>query len=204
MPRMPQATLAGLPRLVRVAEEVRVRGLTFCALAGAVIVYGVLAWLVDEPVSPAVSGLSMLAVFVIVGLGAMLVSRRRVRDGLAAASRPPRNSVYETRADARERRTRLTGFLALAVVVLLIFDRLSGGEGRMAGLVAGLALAVGLVDWVEAHAWHRAERSRGSRLYVLVRAAALMSPFGVTEVYEVVRPDDRERDPADVDAPYVM
>jgi hypothetical protein len=37
-----------------------------------------------------------------------------------------------------------------------------------------------------------------------VRANAVMSPFGVTEVYEIVRRDHHDHDPADVDAPYVM
>lgn len=201
---MPDTALAGLPRLVRVADEVRTRGLSLLALAGAVALYWVLAWLVDEPVDPVVTGLNMAAILVPVLILSLVVSRRRLREGLHAATRPPRLSVHETRADARERRTRLIAFVSVAVVVLLLFDRATDGDGRMAGLMAGLFVGAGLAEWLESRAWHRAETSRGSRLYVLVRPHALMSPFGVTEVYEVVRSDGHDRDRDDIDAPYVI
>ncbi|MEW6583021.1 MAG: hypothetical protein AB1416_09700 [Actinomycetota bacterium] len=199
---MPHTALAGLPRLVRVADEVRLRGLGLVTLAAAVAAYWLLAWLLDEPVDATVTWLNFGGVVLPVAVVAALVSRRRVREGLATARRPPRMSVHETRADARERHTRLAGMLILGVVVLLVFDRATDGGGRMAGLVAGLFLALGVVDMLERRRWDRAEHVRGSRLYVLVRPRALMSPFGVTEVYEIVRSDDRDR--PEVDVPYVF
>ena len=188
---------------MRVAEEVRLRGQTAVWVGLAVVAYWLLAWLLDEPVDAARTGIPFAVLAALAGSLAAVVSARRVREGLAASRRPPRPSVHETRADARDRRTRLAGLVVLGVVLLLIFDRVTGGEGRMAGLAAGLLLAVGLVDWLEARRWQAAERARDSLLYVLVRPNALVAPFGVTDVYEIVRSDhDHER--RDLESEYVI
>lgn len=194
---MHNTALAGLPRLVRVNDEVRLRGQTAVAIAVSVAAYWVLAWLVDEPLDLVTTAANFGVVAALAGSLAGFVSVRRVREGLAAPPRPPALCVHETRAAAKERRTRLIGPVVLGVIVLLIFDRATEGGGRMAGLVAGLFLAVGAVDWWESRRWRAAEKARGSLLYVLVRATALVSPYGVTDVYEVARPTDEyaERDP---------
>lgn len=194
---MHHTALAGLPRLVRVTEEVRLRGQTAVSIAVSVAAYWVLAWFMDEPVDVLTTGANFGVVAALAATVALVVSVRRVREGLSAPPRPPALCVHETRAAARERRTRLAGPVVLGVILLLVFDRATDGEGRMAGLVAGLFLAVGAVDWWESGRWRAAERARGSMLYVLVRANALVSPYGVTDVYEVVRPTDEpaHRDP---------
>ena len=109
---------------------------------------------------------------------------------------PPRVAVYETFADARERRARLAGILLLAAVVLLIFDRLTGGEGTMAGLTVGFFASIGITDLFEARRWLEAERARRVRLLVVVRPNAMVASYGPTEVYEVPRADaDRDEEP---------
>jgi peptidoglycan/LPS O-acetylase OafA/YrhL len=200
---MHHTTLADLPRLVRVAEEVRLRGQAAISVALAVVAYWLLAWLLDESVDAAWTGIHLAVMAVLAGSLAAIVSVRRLREGLAASRRPPRPSVHETRADGRDRRTKLAGLVVLGVVLLLAFDRSTDGEGRMAGLIVGLLLAVGVVDWIEARRWQAAERARGSLLYVLVRANALVSPFGVTDVYEVVRTDD-DHERRDLESRYVI
>jgi len=200
---MHHTALAGLPRLVRVTEEVRLRGQTAVSIAVSVAAYWVLAWLMDDPVDAVMTGANFGVVAAMATIVAVMVSVRRVREGLSAPPRPPALCVHETRAAARERRTRLAGLIVLGVILLLVFDRATGGEGRMAGLVAGLFLAVGVVDWWESRRWQAAERARGSMLYVLVRANALVSPYGVTDVYEVVRPTD-EHVTRDQDTHYIV
>jgi hypothetical protein len=190
---MQDTALAGLPRLVRVADEVRLRGQTLVAIAAAVALFWLMSWLLDQPVDAVRTALNLAIAAAVAAVPATVVSGRRLREGLAHTMPPPRLSVHETRAQSRERRTRLSGVLALAVVLLLVFDRAAAGEGRMAGLVAGLFAVVGAVDWREARRWEAAERSRQSLLYVLVRPNALVAPFGVTEVFEVPRLEtDRE------------
>lgn len=194
---MHNTALAGLPRLVRVAEEVRLRGQTAVAIAVSVATYWILAWFADEPLDALTSGANFGVVAVLAGAVAHFVSVRRVREGLEAPQRPPSLCVHETRAAGRERRARMAGPVVLGVILLLVFDRVTEGGGRMAGLVAGLFLAVGAVDWWESYRWRAAEKARGSLLYVLVRATALVAPYGVTDVYEVARPTDEyaARDP---------
>lgn len=194
---MNNTALAGLPRLVRVTDEIRLRGQTAVAIGVSVAAYWLLAWLVDEPLDLATTGANFGVVATLAGSIAAVVSLRRIREGLSAPPRPPSLCVHETRAAARERRTRMMGPVVLGVIVLIVFDRATDGGGRMAGLVAGLFLAVGVVDWWESRRWRAAEKARGSMLYVLVRATALVSPYGVTDVYEVIRPTDdhAQRDP---------
>lgn len=176
--------LAGLPRLVRIRDEVRMRGITALGIGVATVGWWMLAWLLDE----GVGGLRF--VLAVVGIGipalaaALLVSRRRMRaaDNLLA---PPRHAVYETMADARDRRTRLSGIVLFGVIILMVFDHFSHGGGEMAGMVAGLFIPFGAVDLLEARRWTRVEAEHDhTRLYVLVPARALTAPFTPDAVYE--------------------
>ncbi|MDX6646381.1 MAG: hypothetical protein QOK40_2108 [Miltoncostaeaceae bacterium] len=195
---MPNAMLAGLPRLVRVADEVRARGQATLSVGAAVAVYWVCLWLLDQPVSP----LRTLIALLIAGLPASLMASVGSGRRLAAVRKdlrpPPRVAVYETIADGRERRARLAGILLLAAVVLLVFDRLTTGEGTMAGLTTGFFISVGVVDLLEARRWAEAERARAVRLYVVVRPNAMVASYGPTDVYEVPRADaDRDEEPVE-------
>jgi hypothetical protein len=193
---MPNAMLAGLPRLVRVADEVRARGHAMVSVGTAVAVYWICLWLLDQPVSP----LRTLVCVLVAGLPASLMatvgSARRLRAVEKGLKAPPRLAVYETVADGRERRARLAGILLLAAVVLLVFDRVTGGEGTMAGLTVGFFTAIGVVDLMEARRWLEAETSRRVRLLVVVRPHAMVAGWSQNEVYEVPRADaDPDEEP---------
>jgi heme A synthase len=182
------AALAGLPRLVRAFDEVRVRGTAAVGIGVAAAGWWMIVWLLDQPVSALRTLLGAAAV----GVPTLLLAARASARRLDAASRvgpPPRPSLYETAADARERRTRLAGIVVLGVIVLVMFDRLTGGGGEMAGLVAGLFIATGIVDLMEARTWERLEREHPGGLYMLVRPHALMAHMGAGEVYERPRGD---------------
>ena len=187
----PETLLAGLPRLVRVADESRWRG-QFCVATSAVVaVFWVATWLVGEPVRPGVTALAAAAVALPTLLVTTVGGSRRVRDGLQRALPPPRASVHETLANSRERRMKLSGVVLTGIVVLLLFERFTDGAGVIAGLLVGLLGAVGAVDWVESHRWEAAERERETRIFVLIRPDALTPRLGVVQVYETPRPGDR-------------
>jgi len=199
---MPDAMLAGLPRLVRAGDEIAWRGQAFLAMGVAVAVYWVASWLLDATTHPIETLVAVPIVAAPTLALAGLTSSRLVREGLAATRRPPRLAVYETRADARERHARFTLIVLLGAVLLLVFDRLTGG-GVMSGLVAGAFCSLGVVDLREAGRWRAAERDRSARLYLLVRPNALVARWGRTEVYEVLGSDsDRKpRDPVGLELP---
>jgi hypothetical protein len=187
----PETLLAGLPRLVRVADEVRWRGQFCVATAAVVALFWVLSWLVDEPVRAGVTALAAAAVAVpTLAVGAIGMSRR-VRERLARALPPPRASVHETLAVSRERRMKLSGAVLTGIVLLLLFERFTDGAGVIAGLVVGLLAAAGAVDWTESRRWETAERERETRLYVMVRPDALSPRLGAAQIYETPRPGDR-------------
>ena len=187
----PETLLAGLPRLVRVADETRWRGQFCVATAAVVAVFWVASWLVDEPVRPGVTALAAAAVGVpTFAVGAIGMSRR-VRERLARALPPPRASVHETLASSRERRMKLSGAVLTGIVLLLLFERFTDGAGVIAGLVVGLLAAAGAVDWGESRRWETAERERETRLYVMVRPDALSPRLGAAQIYETPRPGDR-------------
>lgn len=187
--------LAGLPRLVRASAEVRFRGQTALLIGVAVAAFWVASWLLDLPVDPVRTLLAACTTLVLGGLAAGLASTRRLRLGLEETLPPPRRVVYETVADGRERRARLTGIVLLGIMILLVFDRFTDGGGIMAGLVTGLFVGVGTAEALEGRRWHQAERARSARLYLLVKARALMAPYGVVDVYEVPSEDpDRDID----------
>ncbi len=197
----PESALAGLPRLVRVADETRWRGQSAVATAIVVAAYWGAAWLVGETVEPARAILAfagvMLPTLVIVSLG----SGRRMREALSGVAPPPRASVHETPASSRERRLRLAGVVLTGIIALLIFERFTGSGGVLAGLVAGLLLALGIADWREAGVWEAAERERESRIFVLIRPDALTPRLGATDLYEAPRPG-RESDHAYEPSPF--
>ena len=197
---MADAALAGLPRLVRVVEEVRMRGIAAIGVGTAAAGWWMLAYLIDQDVSvlnTVVAGGAVGAATLVI---AAVFSSRRL-GGAREVRKPPRAAVYETVADGRERRVRLAGIVVFGVIVLLAFDRLTGGAGEMAGLVAGLFLPVGAVDLLEARSWASLERMReeGAGLYVLVRPQALMASMARHEVYERPRGDRQEALPSPYD-----
>lgn len=173
---------------MRVADETRWRGQSAVATAAVVVVYWVTTWVVGETIKPLQTGLAFAATALPTLIVASRWSARRVRESLARSEPPPRASVHETHASARDRRARLLAVVLTGIVALLIFERFSGGGGEMAGLVAGLLGALGVVDWVESTHWAQAERQRESRLFVLVRADALTPRIGAADVYESPRP----------------
>ena len=188
---MADALLAGLPRIVRVAEEIRLRGWLALSVAGAVAAWWTIQWLLDQVLQPARTGMFALVITVLgIALGLMNIPRR-MREGLDAPRSPNARVVYETRADGRDRRIRLSGAVFLSVIVVLMFDRLAGWEGVTAGGVGGVALAAGIGDLVEARRWRRAERARDAELYVRIGPHALVASYSVADIYETPRPPDR-------------
>ena len=80
--------------------------------------------------------------------------------------------------------------MLFAVIILMIFDHFSHGAGEMAGLVAGLFIPFGIFDIRESHHWTALEREHhDTRLYVLMRAHAMMVPLSPDAVYERPRSD---------------
>lgn len=192
-PLRPETLLAGLPRLVRVADETRWRGQASVATAAVVTAFWASTWLLGEPVRPRETAVAAAVVALPTLLvGSMGVSRR-VRDALVRAVPPPRASLHETLAASRERRMRLSGVVLTGIVALMLFDRFTGTGGVLAGLVAGLLGPLGAIDWFTSGRWQAAERERETRIFVLVRPDALTPRIAAAEVYETPRPG-RERD----------
>ena len=198
---MPESALAGLPRLVRVATELRFRGQAALGIAVATAGFWTFSWLLNEPLRPLETLLALLAIGLPTLLVSFLTGGRRVDEALRRTLPPPRASIHETHADARDRRTRLAGIVLTGVIVLLMFDILTEGGGIMAGLVVGLFGGLGLVDRIESERWERAEREREARLYLLIRPHALSTRFGTAQVYELRRPS-RDRDQAFQPGPF--
>ena len=191
---MADALLAGLPRIVRVAEEVRLRGWLALAAAGAVTAWWTIQWLLDQPLQPGRTWLFALVVAVLAGVAGLVNVPRRLREGLRGSRFPSSRVVYETRADGRDRRIRLSGAVFLSAIVILMFDRLAAWEGVTAGVIVGAAAAAGLADLLEARRWHRAEREREADLYVRIGPRALVASFGEADIYEVPSPPAGEPD----------
>lgn len=198
----PESALAGLPRLVRVADETRWRGQSAVATALVVAAYWGLTWLVGETVEPVRTLLAFVVVAVPTLLVTSLATGRRMRESLERTTPPPRASVHETLASSRDRRMKLAGMVLTGIVALLLFERFTDSGGVMAGLIAGLLAAVGVADWREAGYWDAAERERETRIYVLIRPDALTPRLGASDVYETPRPgagDSRRVEPSPFD-----
>ncbi len=193
---MSEALLAGLPRIVRAADEIRLRGGLALAVGAAAVVWWVMRWLLDQPVEPGQTAALLVLVAVLTLVAGVVNSTRRLTAGLAETRFPGSNVVYETRADGRDRRMRYSGAVFLTVLVVLMFDLLAGWGGVTAGVIAGVALTMGGVDLAEAGRWERAERRREAELLLLVRPRALVVAYGEAIVFEVPdnRPDPRRDD----------
>lgn len=184
MAQIPDTVLADLPRVVRVADETRWRGQGAVGTALVVAAFWIATWLLGESVEWLRTVVGAAAVFLPTVLIAGLASRRRVDDSLGRSLPPPRSTVHETAAASRDRRMRLVSVVLLGIIVLLLFDRFTGGGGMMAGLVVGLMAATGICDWRESRMWRAAERERDSRLFVLVRPRALTPHVAPVDIFE--------------------
>ncbi len=191
---MGETLLAGLPRIARVAEEVRLRGWLVLGVGGAVAAWWTIQWLLDQPLQPGRTWLIAFVVLVLAAVAGLVNVPRRVREGLRAPRFPTSRVVYETRADGRDRRIRLSGGVFLSAIVILMFDRLAGWEGVTAGVLMGTAVGVGGADLLEARRWERAEREREADLFVRIGPTALVASFGVADIYEVPNPPDDARE----------
>lgn len=182
---MADALLAGLPRIVRAGEEIRLRGLLALALGLAATAWWTVQWLLDQPVEAARTWLIALVVALLGFVTVAVHVPRRLREGLGETRRPTSRMVYETRADGRDRRIRLSGAVLLTAMVALMFDALGGWGGVVAGCLIGAAVASGCGDLWEARRWERAEKGRESELYVQVSARALVASYGRADIVEV-------------------
>lgn len=180
----PDTVLAALPRVVRVADETRWRGQAALGTSIVVAVFWSLTWLLGEPVERLRTPVGFVAVALPTLVVAGLASRRRVTATLVTALPTPRSVVHETAAAARDRRMRFATVVLFGIILLLIFDRFTGGGGMMAGLVAGLTLATGFVDLRESRMWRDAEREREVRLFVVVRPRALTPALAPEDVFQ--------------------
>ncbi len=185
---MSDATLDGMPRITRAAEEIRIRGSLAIAVAAATVLWWVTQWLINQPLQPRRALLVALLVALLGVIAAVMNVSRRVTDGLREVRPPAASMVFETRAAARERRMRYSAAVFLTVVVVLMFDAMAGWGGVTAGIVVGAALASGVLDLVEASRWEGEERRRRSELWILVRPKALVTSYGRAVVVEI--PDD--------------
>jgi hypothetical protein len=203
MSSSPDTVLAGLPRVVRVADETRWRGHSAVATALVLAVFWSMTWLLGEPVERVRTPAGFLAVLAPTLLVSLLNSRRRVGDALGRTLPTPRSVVHETAAASRDRRMRLATVILFGIIVLLLFDRFTGGGGMMAGLIAGLMLGVGIADWRESGMWREAERARDARLFALVRPRALTPALAPSDIFEAPNtgiggPLEMPSDPADL------
>lgn len=193
---MEHATLADLPRLVRVGDEVGWRGQLALSVAAMVGAYGIASWLFGSPLRIGDATLMALVAAVFGGGIAAFSSARRVRESVRATASPPAAAVYETTADSRDRRQRTTLLLVFVAGSLLVVDRIVGGGGLIAGLLIGLFGAVGAVDLIEARRWEVVEKAIRSFLYVLIPPRGLAGGYGSVELFEIPRDPD-VRAPAD-------
>jgi O-antigen/teichoic acid export membrane protein len=185
---MADALLAGLPRIARVAEEVRLRGVLAIAVAGAAAAWWTIQWLLDQEVEPGRTWALALLTAVLAAVSGLVNVPRRLREGLRDPRFPSARVVYETRADGRDRRVRLSGAVFLSTIVILMVDQVAGWGGVTAGVIVGAAVGLGVADLVEARRWARAERERDADLFVKLGPRALVAGYGRAEVYEVPAP----------------
>jgi hypothetical protein len=195
--------LAGLPRVVRVADETRWRGHSAVATAIVMVAFWSLTWLLGEPVERTRTPVGFAAVLLPTLVVSLLASRRRVRESLGRALPTPRSAGHETAAASRDRRMRLATVVLFGIIALLLFDRFTDGGGMMAGLIAGLMLGVGIADWHESGMWRDTERARDARLFALVRPRALTPALAPADIYQAPNtglggPLEMPVDPADL------
>lgn len=191
----PETLLAGLPRLVRIADEARWR--SHAALATTIVVglFWAAGWLVGEPVRPGPTALAAAAVALPTLLVARFAAPTRILRSLDRAVPPPAATLRETSAATRERRMRLSGIVLTGIVALLLFDHFTDQGRIMAGLVAGLFGALAITDGIEARRWETAEQRRETRILVIVAPYGLTPSIGPERVYEVPRPGGGDPSP---------
>lgn len=197
---MADTALAGLPRIVRAAGEVRWRGQALMALGLASACFWTVLWLVDGPVQPSVAGAVFVAALAMALILGSITSRRRLAHALTVVKNP-RAMVHETPADALERHTRASLVFVFAAVVLLMFDTFISDVGGTAALLAGAGIGLGLIDRREARRWAQAEDARGSRLFLMIRPGAMLVRMGVTECFELPRAQTPDDGPSPFDLP---
>jgi hypothetical protein len=203
MPSSHDTVLAGVPRVVRVADETRWRGHSAVATAIVLSVFWSLTWLLGEPVESVRTLVGFAAVLAPTLLVSLVASGRRVRDALGRTLPTPSSTVHETAAASRDRRMRLATVVLFGIIALLLFDRFTGGGGMMAGLIAGLMLGTGVADWRESGMWRDAERARDARLFAVVRPRALTPALAPADIFEAPNtgaggPLEMPLDPADL------
>lgn len=194
---MDDATLADLPRLVRVADEVGWRGQLALSIAAMVAAYGFASWLFGSPLRTGDALLLGLVAAVFGGGIAAFSSARRVRESVHSTEAPPSIAVYETTADSRDRRSRATLLMVFVAGSLLVVDRVTGGEGLISGLLIGLFGAVGVVDVIESRRWEVIQKAIRSHLYILILPRGLAGGYGSVDLYEVPREPDVRSTPTD-------
>lgn len=185
---MSEGALTDVPRLVKVDDEVRWRGQAALSIVATVTAYWLLAWYLDAPFEVLQTVLVTIAVSLLSIAVTGLSSARRIREALEETEPSPTGALFETRAAAADRRTRVFVIVLFAVGALLVLDRVVDGGGIVAGMVVGLLLVVGTVDLAEAGRWRKAELGRMSRLYILLPPGAMAGRYGQLEVYERPRP----------------
>ncbi len=82
----PETFLAGLPRVVRVADEARWRGQAAVATTVVVVAFWLLSWWAGEPINAGLTILAAAAVGVPTLLTCALTGGRRLREGLVHAA----------------------------------------------------------------------------------------------------------------------
>lgn len=169
---------------MRAAPELRWRGGAALGTGAATVAYWISTWLVGVPVDALWTTIGFAAIALPAVSVSTLTRVRRVDLSLRDANNPPRSSVYETPASARERRLRLAAIVVMGVIVLLAMDRILEAGGTTAGLTAGLFFSFGLSDLLDGRRFAEAERQRDTRIYYLVPPLAFTPRFGVTTLYE--------------------
>lgn len=194
---MPDDIRTAQPRLVRIAEELRIQGLMALGIALCTLVSWLSGWLLGENVRPGATGVAGLVGLVLALAALGPFTRRRVRRATFHELAPP-GAIWETPADAGQRRMRLAFVLILGPMLLLALDRLTLEGGLFAGFLAGAAVGWAALALGEAGVWTRRERRRARPLHLLIPPRALMPPTASTDVYERTLPEPDEVSPFDI------
>ncbi len=149
---MADTALAGLPRIVRAADEICWRGQAMLSLGLASACYWTAMWLVDGPVQPLAASVVFMASLMMSLVLSAITSRHRLAYALDHITNP-RAMVHETPADARERHALAAAVFVFGAVFLLVMDTAISEVGATAALLAGAGIGIGLTDRLEARRW---------------------------------------------------
>lgn len=186
--RLSNAALTDRPRLARAVFEQRSSATIALGIAMCTVAWWFSELAVGRDVTPVRSAIAAAAGVVVVGGVTAWAVARRVRRPVVHAQ-PPAGWVYETRAAASQRQTRLALVTVMGPVLLLAIDRLSREGGELAGALAGGFAAASVCLFIESRAWSRRERRDERFLYLPLRPHALMPPLATVDVYARVPPD---------------